>query len=444
MGYYLLRRCLQMLPVLFGVVLITFVLFHVVGGSPAVMALGKNATPAALEEFDETRGFNRPLLWGSWTSTRAWTDWDARRGSDRSGAWEGTTGSRLDAAGAVLFSPGVGVVPLACPLRANTDYRWRLDVRQPSGGGTLAVTAEGGAPSTAAVPVPTRWTRLVLPLAAGAGRADGLRITVTGGGPLEIRAARLERRMAHPWDSQLAHYLGQVARLDFGVSLATNERVADMLKQGIGPSLMLTAPIFFGGLIVSIALALICAWRRDSWFDRLTVVIAVVLMSVNYLVWIVAGQYVLAYHAGWFPIWGFDSWRCLLLPVSIGLVSGLGANLRFYRTVMLEEINRDYVRTALAKGLGTPAVLIRHVLRNALIPIITSTVIAIPFLYTGSLLLESFFGIPGLGGLSINAINSADVDVIRGVVLVGAVLYMAANLLTDLCYAWADPRIRLR
>jgi len=442
MGYYLFRRCLQMLPVLFGVVLISFVLFHVVGGSPAVMALGKNATPAALEEFDETRGFNRPLLCGRWTTTRAWPAWAARHGAVGSGPWEGTTGARKDASGAVIFAPGVRVVPLACPLRADTDYRWRLEVRQPSGG-TLAVMTEGGA-LAAAVPVLSRWTEVALPFAVGAGRGNGLRVTVTGEAPLEIRAARMQRRMTHLYDSQLTHYLSQVVRLDFGVSLATNERVAEMLKQGVGPSLLLTVPIFFGGLIVSIALALICTWRRDSWLDRLTVVTAVVLMSVNYLVWIVAGQYLLAYHAGWFPIWGFDSWRCLLLPVLIGLVSGLGANLRFYRTVMLEEINRDYVRTALAKGLGTPTVLFRHVLRNAMIPIITSTVIAIPFLYTGSLLLESFFGIPGLGGLSINAINSADVDVIRGVVLVGAVLYMLANLLTDICYAWADPRIRLR
>jgi peptide/nickel transport system permease protein len=173
-------------------------------------------------------------------------------------------------------------------------------------------------------------------------------------------------------------------------------------------------------------------------------VVAVALMSVNYLVWIIFGQFFLAYQLKWFPIWGFESWRYLLLPVVIGIISGLGGNLRFYRTIMLDEFYKDYVRTAFAKGLGPVSVLFKHVLPNAMIPIVTNTVVALPFLYTGSLLLESFFGIPGLGGLSVNAINSADVDVVRGVVLVGSVLYMAASLVSDLCYAVVDPRVKLR
>ena len=200
----------------------------------------------------------------------------------------------------------------------------------------------------------------------------------------------------------------------------------------------------FALFVTAIALALVCAYTRNRLPDRVLVVGAVVLMSVNYLVWIVAGQYVLAYQCRWFPIWGFESWCNLALPVLIGIVSGLGTELRFYRTVMLDEMYKDYVRTAFAKGVSAPGVLFRHVLPNAMIPIITNTVIALPFLYTGSLLLESFFGIPGLGGISVNAINSADVDVVRGVVLVGAVLYMIASVLTDLCYALVDPRVKLR
>jgi peptide/nickel transport system permease protein len=133
-----------------------------------------------------------------------------------------------------------------------------------------------------------------------------------------------------------------------------------------------------------------------------------------------------------------------MLPVAIGIVSAMGANLRFYRTIMLDEMYKDYVRTAFAKGRGPIGVLFRHVLPNAMIPVITNTVIAIPFLYTGSLMLESFFGIPGLGGLSVNAINSSDVDVVRGVVLVGAIVYVVASLISDVCYALADPRVKLR
>jgi peptide/nickel transport system permease protein len=166
-------------------------------------------------------------------------------------------------------------------------------------------------------------------------------------------------------------------------------------------------------------------------------------MSVNYLVWIVLGQYVLGYQVRLFPVWGFESWRYLILPCIIGVASGLGAGIRFYRAIMLDEMYRDYVRTAKAKGVSRSGVLFKHVLKNAMIPILTSVIMAIPFLYTGSLLLESFFGIPGLGNLAINAINNSDVDVVRAVVLVGAFLYVIANLVTDIAYTLVDPRIRL-
>ncbi|OPZ88715.1 MAG: Glutathione transport system permease protein GsiC [candidate division TA06 bacterium ADurb.Bin417] len=243
------------------------------------------------------------------------------------------------------------------------------------------------------------------------------------GGRVEIRRLTLERRMANPFDSQFIHFLGRVIRLDFGVSLATGQPVLQILREGIGPSLALTVPIFLADLALAIALALGCAYFRNTAFDRIVVVLAVVLMSVNYLVWIVAGQYLLAYRLGAFPVWG--------------------ASLRFNRTVMLDEMYRDYVRTAFAKGLPLRTVLFRHVLKNALIPILTSVVMAIPFLYTGSLLLESFFGIPGLGYLSVNALNSLDVDVVRAVVLIGTILYILANLVGDLVNARVDPRVRL-
>jgi peptide/nickel transport system permease protein len=216
------------------------------------------------------------------------------------------------------------------------------------------------------------------------------------------------------------------------------------LLDGIPASLMLTVPIFLVGLSVSIGLSLICAFFKDRAVDRGFVLIAVVLMSVNYLVYIIAGQYLFAYKLGWFPIWGFESWQYLVLPVTIGVISGLGMNLRFYRTIMLDEMYKDYVRTAFAKGVSNRGVLLKHVLKNAMIPIVTNVVIALPFLYTGSLLLESFFGIPGLGFLGVQAIMSSDVDVVRALVFIGAVLYVVANLLTDICYAWVDPRVQLQ
>ena len=239
-------------------------------------------------------------------------------------------------------------------------------------------------------------------------------------------------------------YLHQLFHGDLGQSSIFKQPVAKLLKDGIGPSLSLSVPIFIVGLMSALVLSLICAYFRNQFIDRFIVITAVALMSINYLIYIVAGQYFLAYRMGAFPVWGYESVRYLLLPVIIGVVSGLGSNIRFYRTIMLDEIYQDYVRTALAKGVSKPRILFVHVLRNALIPIVTNVVIAIPFLYTGNLLLENFFGIPGLGYLGINAILSSDVDVVRALVLIAALLFVIANLLTDLVYAAVDPRVTLK
>jgi peptide/nickel transport system permease protein len=280
--------------------------------------------------------------------------------------------------------------------------------------------------------------------ASGVTVSDDCKTLKTGDAPGAIRSIKLRRIMSSPLDSQFMFYLNRLAHLDFGVSSSTNQRVSKLMLDGIGPSLMLAVPVFFVGLITAVMLSLFCAFWRDTWVDRFFVVFSVALMSVNYLVWIVGGQYLLGFKLGWFPVWGFEDPRYLALPVLIGVFSGLGAELRFYRTIMLDEAHRDYVRTARAKGVSRGGVLFKHVLKNAMIPIITNTVIAIPFLYTGSLLLESFFGIPGLGYLGINAIHSSDVDVVRAIVLVGSIIFVIANLLTDICYALVDPRVKLK
>src|SRR5574344_1381269 len=171
-------------------------------------------------------------------------------------------------------------------------------------------------------------------------------------------------------------------------------------------------------------------------------VASTVLMSVNYVVWVLAGQFLLSYKAGLFPVWGYRSGFYLVLPVAIGILSSLGVDIRFFRTAILDEIYKPYVLTARAKGLSRTAILVKHVLRNALIPIVTSVSLSIPYLFPGSLLLESFFGIPGLGSVAINAIHSSDMAVVRSVVVLGALLYQFVNLVTDLLYAALDPRVR--
>jgi peptide/nickel transport system permease protein len=261
---------------------------------------------------------------------------------------------------------------------------------------------------------------------------------------LAFKKISLRRIQPNIFQSQLSFYLHQLFHGDLGQSSIFKQPVAKLLKDGIGPSLSLSVPIFIVGLMSALVLSLICAYFRNQFIDRFIVITAVALMSINYLIYIVAGQYFLAYRMGAFPVWGYESVRYLLLPVIIGVVSGLGSNIRFYRTIMLDEIYQDYVRTALAKGVSKPRILFVHVLRNALIPIVTNVVIAIPFLYTGNLLLENFFGIPGLGYLGINAILSSDVDVVRALVLIAALLFVIANLLTDLVYAAVDPRVTLK
>ncbi|MBX3027005.1 ABC transporter permease [bacterium] len=253
---------------------------------------------------------------------------------------------------------------------------------------------------------------------------------------------------AAPFDTILADHLRRMLTFDFGRSDADDAPISDRLRRGVGPSLALTVPLFTIGLLLAIALALLVAYLRDSLLDRATLVAMVVLMSVSLLLYIVGGQYLLGKVLRWFPISGFDPApaviaRFLAMPVLIGVLASLGPELRYYRAVFLEERGRDYVRTAYAKGCAPGQVMRRHVLRNALIPIITNVVIEIPFLFTGSILLESFFGIPGLGTMTVEAINGNDFATLRVMVYIGALLFIAGQLATDVAYALADPRVRL-
>ena len=317
MWRYVVRRLLEVVPTTFGILLLTFVLFNVVGGSPAETILGKNATAESVAAFNHRFGYDKPLV---------------------------------------------------------------------IGGG------EG---------------------------SDGF------------------------FDSQFFNFVKGICRGDLGYSTELNEPVADILARGVGPSLSLTVPILVGGTLLGLMLAMLAAACRGRTVDKAILVGSTILMSVNYVVWVLLGQFVLSYRLGLFPIWGYEGWTYLALPVAIGILSSLGLDVRFYRTAVLDELYKPYVLTARAKGLSRPAVLVRHVLRNALIPVVTYVSLSIPYLFTGSLLLESFFGIPGLGSVSINAIHSSDMAVVRAVVVLGALLYQFINLATDILYAFLDPRVRL-
>lgn len=310
MGIYLVRRLLHAIPILFGVTLITFLLFHVVSPDPAIVRVGKGATPERIQEERQRLGTDQPL------------------------------------------------------------------------------------------------------------------------------------------EAQYVEFLRQAVTLDFGDSWKTKRPVLEMVGEGIVPSLSLAAPAFLIALWLAISLALFCAYHRGSLADVTTMIVTIAMMSVPALSYIIFGQYYAAHRWRMFPVFGYEpglaGLATLVLPILIWVALALGGEVRFYRAVVLEEMRQDYVRTAAAKGLGTRRILFGHVLKNAMIPILTRVIVTIPFLILGSLLIERFFGIPGLGSLTIDAVTESDFPVIKAMVVISAYLLILFNLLTDLAYGLVDPRVRLK
>jgi peptide/nickel transport system permease protein len=224
--------------------------------------------------------------------------------------------------------------------------------------------------------------------------------------------------------------------------------IGNEIRTRMGPSLAIALPVFVIGLLVNISFALLMVFFRSTYLDLWGVVLCVVLMSVSGLFYIIAGQYFIAKLWNLLPISGFsggiDGLRFIVLPVLVGVVAGIGSGARWYRTIFIEEINKDYVRTARAKGLSEVRVLFRHVLKNGMIPILTGAVVVLPLLFMGSLITESFFGIPGLGSYTIDAIQAQDFAVVRAMVFLGSFLYIVGLILTDISYSWVDPRVRLQ
>jgi peptide/nickel transport system permease protein len=233
---------------------------------------------------------------------------------------------------------------------------------------------------------------------------------------------------------------------DFGTSDSGRDIGFD-ISQRMWPSLAIAVPVLLVGLAVNISYALFIVLFRATYVDIGSVVLLVAMMSISGLFYIIGGQYVLSKLFHLVPISGYDTgldaWKFLVLPALIGVIGGIGAGTRWYRTLFLEEIAKDYVRTARAKGLSERVVLFRHVLGNALIPILTGVVVVLPLLFMGSLITESFFGIPGLGSYTIDAIQAQDFAIVRAMVFLGSVLYILGLLLTDISYTLVDPRVRL-
>ncbi len=282
-----------------------------------------------------------------------------------------------------------------------------------------------------------------------------------GGDPAEILGGlnatkelvdqiRTQLGLNEPWWVQLGIYLKQIVTFDWGRSWATQEAVSSIFATRLPATLTVMIPILILDTLLAIPLAMLVAYWRGSLTDRAIMVVTTVALSISFLVYVIVGQYVFAFRLGWFPVqgWTDSTWTNLLaytpLPVLLAVAVGLAPQTRLYRTFFLDEIGQDYVRTARAKGLTEPRILLVHVLRNAMIPILTNVAVALPGIFVGSFLIEVFFSIPGLGREVLLAVNRSDYPVIQAVTVYLAVITMFVNLATDVLYKWVDPRVVLK
>lgn len=264
----------------------------------------------------------------------------------------------------------------------------------------------------------------------------------------QVANIRAELGLDRSLPEQYFFYVKQIVTFDYGRSWSTKQQISTMIDDGLSATLSLTVPPFIASVFFCIGLALFTAFFRGTFFDKGVVVICLALMSISSLVYIISVQYFLAYDLGLFPISGWDPswtgrWSYLALPWIIMFVLTLGPNILVYRSVIMDESYQDYVRTARAKGLPATSIYTRHILKNAMIPIITVVVIEMPFLITGAVLVENFFGIPGLGGMVVKALNEADFPVVKAMTVIMSFAYMVFNLLSDVLYSVVDPRIKL-
>jgi peptide/nickel transport system permease protein len=265
--------------------------------------------------------------------------------------------------------------------------------------------------------------------------------------PVRVQEIRASLGVDQPWWTQLGLFARQVLTFDFGRSWATNEEVRSIFLTRLGPTLTIMLPVLVLETVLGVLLALAVARVRGTLTDRHIMILCTVAMSISFLVYIIVFQYLFGFRLGWFPVqgWSDDPVKNLLvyapLPVLCAVAVSLAPQIRLYRSFCLEELEQDYVRTARAKGLSESAILLRHVLRNALIPILTHVAIHLPGVFVGSFLLEKFFSIPGLGREVITAVERSDFPVIKAVAVSLAVLTMLINLLVDLMYRAVDPRV---
>lgn len=268
--------------------------------------------------------------------------------------------------------------------------------------------------------------------------------------PEQIANIRKQLGVDQPYWYQLWVFVQQVFTFDFGRSWSTNEEVSRILLTRVGPTLTIMIPVLVLETVLAVIFATMVAYVRGSLTDRTILMICISAMSISFLVYIIVGQWLFGFVLGWFPVqgWSESTLKNVLtyapLPVLLAVLVGLAPQLRLYRSFFLEEVNQDYVRTARAKGVPEKTVMLKHVMRNALIPILTNVGIHLPSVFVGSFLLEVFFSIPGLGREIVAAVNRSDFPVIKAVTVYLAMLTMIVNLLVDVLYKAVDPRVSFK
>ncbi len=400
---FLIRRLLYIIPVLLGVLAITLTLFFGVAKDPVLSYAGQNPTAEQLRALRQKYELDVPgFISPSWLRGDDLLELQRRRQVDE-------------------------VFARADDLARDADPDTRLALDQLKADFPVDAALDGRADE-----INRRLAALAL--------ADALRVDFAAVELTERDRAEVAERSL--WDGQFF----RVARFRFAESMQYEESIWSLIARKAPISLSVTIPMFLIGLAIELSLSLFAASRRGRAVDTVITIVAVLAMSIPFLSYIVFGQWIAAETrlfpvSGWAP--GVGGIKYLAFPVAIGVVAGLGSAVRFYRAVLLEEMQHDYVRTARAKGVPGVDVLFVHVLRNAGIPIVTRLSVVIPFLITGSLLIERLFEIPGLGDLMLSGIQARDFWIVMPLTYLLAVVYSLAVLLTDVAYAFIDPRVRI-
>jgi peptide/nickel transport system permease protein len=429
---FVVRRMIQAFFTIFGVMILTFVLFRVMAGDIASAHLGQRATEQAKAQWMHKYGYDRPELLNVN---------DRLRLTDRtSGPGELLVADEGDGKAADLLA----LLPADDQDKARTvrlgRYVFRLDRDTPVSelsrkdkppGGTIDITTSDGSKFSVEITPDMTTGELIDRINDAPGNQGKL-----------VKADVAGWTWGKILDSQFFGHLVQAVTFR-SRSLDDNKKLTDIIRERAGKSLALTVPALALTWVTAMVIACVVAYYRDTWVDRAGVFLSVLGMCIPFLAFMIIGQWagfqVAPKHA-----YGLFSPADIYVPVAIMVISGIGGSVRFYRTVLLDEVNRDYVRTARAKGVPLPAILFKHVLKNCMLPILTNLIMAIPFLIMGSLLVETYFGIPGLGDLMISSINGRNEPILSGLVFLSALIYTGGLLATDLSYVLFDPRVRLK